>query len=173
MVNTSDEDCRVGTIMYRILIFLMALLVTSCGAAVSTGVPATTTSPPETTGAPATARGDEVVAVWTRSGGFAGITDKMTVYGDGRLVLEPDNGATRTVQGDAAAVQALHELVVASDWQSLDKSYGTQFPDAFAYTIVAGGKTVETFDGTDMPAVLSKVMEQLNQLYTMASQAGT
>src|SRR5688500_17459377 len=99
--------------MYKILILLRALLLTSCGAAASTGAPATTTSPP------ATPRGDEVVAVWMRSGGFAGITDKMTVYADGRLVLEPDNGATHTVQGDAAAVQALHALVSASDWQSL------------------------------------------------------
>jgi hypothetical protein len=112
---------------------------------------------------------NDVVAVWTRSGGIAGLTDKITIYADGRLVTEGDSGS-HTVQGDAAAVQALHEIVVGSDWQGLDDKYGEQFPDAFAYTIEAGGKTITTYDGIETPAVLSQVMQQINQLFTAANQ---
>jgi hypothetical protein len=99
------------------------------------------------------------------------MTDKVTVYGDGRLVTEGDSGS-HTVQGDPAAVQALHALVVGSDWQGLDAKYGEQFPDAFAYTIEAGGKTVQTFDGVETPAVLTQVMQQLNQFMATANQGG-
>src|SRR5688572_10272355 len=124
------------TPMYKILILMCALLLAGCGAAGTTAPPATPTNAPQptpATGGQATTTGDEVVAVLTRSGGFAGITDKITIYGDGRLVTEGDSG-THTVQGDPAAVQALHEIVVGDDWQSLDAKYGEQFPDAFAYT---------------------------------------
>jgi hypothetical protein len=112
-----------------------------------------------------------VVLVWTRSGGFAGLTDKLTIYGDGRLVTEGDSGSN-TVQGDPAAVQALQQIITGGDWQSLEPSYGKQFPDAFAYTIEAGGKTVQTYDGVEMPAVLTQILQQINELFATANQAG-
>jgi hypothetical protein len=181
------------TTMYKALIVLLALILTGCGAAATGSAPAVTTAaagtptsvpvartsepatpsePATSASTPATTRDGEVVAVWNRSGGFAGRTDKMTVYADGRLVVEPDTGNARTVQGDAAAVQALHELVVGSDWQALSNRYGRQVPDAFAYTITAGGKRVETYDGAQLPDVLSQVMEQLNRLYGATRQTG-
>ena len=141
--------------MYKVLTILFVILLAGCGAAGRT--------------AALTAGASDTVAVWSRSGGLAGRDDRMTVYADGRVQVE-GNGATSTVQGDAAAIEALRQRVTGSEWQSLDESYGEQFPDAFAYTIEAGGKTVRTYDGAKMPAALEDVFQQANSLYDAASQ---
>ena len=141
--------------MYKVLTILFVILLAGCGTAGPTGA--------------TTAAASDVVAVWSRSGGIAGSDDRMIVYADGRIQVE-GSGATSTVQGDAAAVEALRQRVTGSEWQSLDESYGEQFPDAFAYTIEAGGKTVRTYDGAEMPAVLAEVFQQINSLYDAASQ---
>ncbi len=140
--------------MYKTLFFLFLILLVGCGTAGPTAAP--------------TAGASDIVAVWSRSGGIAGSDDRMVVYADGRVQVE-GNGATSTVQGDAAAIEALRQLVAGSEWQSLDESYGEQFPDAFAYTIEAGGKTVRTYDGAEMPAALEDVLQQTNSLYDAAS----
>ena len=141
--------------MYKVLTILFVILLTGCGAAGRT--------------AATTAGSSDIVTVWSRSGGIAGSDDRMTVYADGRIQIE-GNGATSIVQGDAAAIEALRQRVTGSEWQSLDESYGEQFPDAFAYTIEAGGKTVRTYDGAEMPAALADVLQQTNSLYDAASQ---
>ncbi len=141
--------------MYKALTVLFVMFLAGCGAAGPTGA--------------TTAVASDVVAVWSRSGGIAGSDDRMTVYADGRIQVE-GSGATSTVQGDAAAIEVLRQLVTGSEWQSLDENYGKQFPDAFAYTIEAGGKTVRTYDGAKMPAVLAEVLQQTNSLYDAASQ---
>lgn len=164
-------------IMHKIC--LLVLILTGCGAAGPIGPPAitatlpgATTTTPEaaaTTPVPAATVDNEIVAVWTRSGGFAGLTDTLTIYADGRLVTEGDSGS-HTVQGDTAAVDTLHETVAGSEWQDLNDTYGEQFPDAFAYTIKAGGKTVTTYDGIETPELLTQVMQQINVLFTAANQ---
>ena len=141
--------------MYKVLTILFVILLAGCGTAEPSGA--------------TTAAATDVVAVWSRSGGIAGSDDRMTVYADGRIQVEGSD-ATSTVQGDAAAIEALRQRVTGSEWRSLDESYGEQFPDAFAYTIEAGGKTVRTYDGAEMPAVLAEVFQQTNGLFDAASQ---
>ena len=120
---------------------------------------------PETT-TPEAPSSDDVLAVWTRSGGFAGLHEVLTVFADGRLSLE-QKGTTGSGQAAPTDFERLQQTLKGPDWQQLEKRYGVQHPDAFQYTIQAKDKTVETFDGSDNPQVLTDLLQQFQALYQM------
>ncbi len=116
----------------------------------------------------------DVVATFTRSGGFQGKTQTLVVNADGTLQLQ--NGdrtgqVFKTAQAPADQVAALSSLVTSPEWQQLESKYGQQVPDGFAYTISAQGKAVATFDGASNPAVLENGLTQLNELWQVAQTA--
>jgi hypothetical protein len=144
----------------RLCTLLLALiLLASCGAAgAQNGTPT------------AADGGDQVVAIWTRSGGFAGTHDVMTVYADGRVTLEQGQGSHEG-QADATVVERLRQTFQSAEWKELEPRYGEQFPDAFQYTIESQGQTVQTFDGASNPPVLQDLLEQFNTIYQGVIQA--
>ena len=129
----------------------------------ATPEPVATSRQPEAT-TPAPASSGDVVAVWTRSGGFAGLHEVLTVFADGRLSLEQRGGA-KTGQAAPADFERLQQTIAGPGWQQLEKQYGVQHPDAFQYTIQAKGKIVETFDGSDYPDVLMDLLQQFQALH--------
>ena len=160
------------------ILLLALLLVAGCGpgaigsAADDDGAESGSGGSSESTATSQTApSGSDVVAVWTRSGGLAGRTEVMTVYADGWVTLD-QQGGLKTALGDMGTINALQQTFAGSEWQALDSSYGEQFPDAFQYTIEAGGKTVQTYDGAENPALLDTVQQQLGELYQAASSTG-
>ncbi|HEY0602963.1 MAG TPA: hypothetical protein VGD58_08625 [Herpetosiphonaceae bacterium] len=130
----------------------------------------TQTSPPAmtetaTTGAP--------LATLRQSGGIAGINETLVVQSDGVLqVIEGEIGGQVTKEGRATPeqIQKLEAALQAEGWQQLDASYGRQVPDGFAYTVVAGAKTVQTYDGAQNPPALESVLSLLNELWQQALQ---
>jgi hypothetical protein len=152
----------------RLAVVIFALvMITACGAVEPDGSPG---------GANGSGNNDDVttspkiVAEQTRSGGFAGIEEQLTVYADGTLELER-RGSTQTAQGDAAAIQALRATVSSAEWSQLDSEYGKPVPDGYTYTVEAGGKTVTTYDGADFPEPLATAMQQLDELYGTVTAA--
>ncbi|HSH80710.1 MAG TPA: hypothetical protein VLA19_19455 [Herpetosiphonaceae bacterium] len=107
------------------------------------------------------------VAVLTRSGGLMGLNEVLTVEADGGLVLDRE-GQVKTGQADESVVQALRDTFNSPEWKALAPKYGRQFPDAFAYTVEAGGKTVTTYDGAENPEPLAAVLDQLLALLQSA-----
>ena len=107
------------------------------------------------------------VAVLTRSGGLMGLNEVLTVEADGDLMLDHE-GQVKTGQADESVVQALRDTFISPEWKALAPKYGRQFPDAFAYTIEAGGKTVTTYDGAENPEPLAAVLRQLLDLLQAA-----
>jgi hypothetical protein len=110
----------------------------------------------------------QVVATQTRSGGFAGIDEKLTVYADGTLQLERQ-GTTQTTTVDPAMVRKLQQTVKSPEWSKLPAKIGQPVPDAFTYAIEAGGKTVTTYDGVDYPEPLATAMQEFAVLYGAAA----
>ncbi len=129
-----------------------------------TSYPAPTVESADTTTAGADTAQD-VVAVWMRSGGFAGFQDSIKVYADGRMEIDR-NGSVTTEQITPSALQSLKATFASSDWAALQPEYGQQFPDAFAYTIEAGGKTVKTYDAAPSPPILETALQQFADLYS-------
>ncbi len=113
---------------------------------------------------------NDIIVTYTRSGGFTGGTDKLTVHADGALTLTTDT-RTKTARAEEAKVRALQQTLANAEWSNLEASYGKQVPDGYAYTIVAGDKTVQTYDGATNPAVLDQVIQDLNGLLALASQS--
>lgn len=145
------------------------VLLAACGAAAPGETPAGKAGTSETTPSAGNDQaGSDIVAIWTRTGGIAGLHEEMTVHADGTLILDR-GGKTQTGQVAPEFLRQLKELVASAAWQNIEPSYGRQSPDAFAYTVEAGGKSVQTYDGAQPPEPLAYVLQLLNMMSQMAS----
>ncbi|MDH7490715.1 MAG: hypothetical protein QHH80_14575, partial [Anaerolineae bacterium] len=112
----------------------------------------------------------QVMLEYERSGGFAGFMDRLTVYADGRAVLNR-KGVETTFRLTPEEMARLTGELASAQFMSLDEAYIPSDPccDRFTYIIrymsPAGGKphTVKTMDGT-IPPQLVPVLETLNNL---------
>jgi hypothetical protein len=107
-----------------------------------------------------------------RSGGIAGLEDRLTISPNGVGVHTPRSGVPRIFRVPPAALADLERALETADFQSLDPAYLPSPPiaDAFTYTITHLGATVVTSDGT-VPAALAPVIAELNRLLVPASAA--
>jgi hypothetical protein len=143
------------TMVYRmqlLILLISVVMLAACG----------TVSPPTTEG-----QDTEIVAQMTRSGGLQGRTERLAVARDGIVMFFNENRTEplQTIQVPQAQVEALESAFASREWQQLETSYGEQTPDAFAYTIIGGGKQVTTYDGATNPPILDKVLQQMNDLW--------
>lgn len=105
------------------------------------------------------------IASLLRSGGLQGDTALVRVYSDGTMVYGRSGGSPlMTSRIPPEQFEALQAALGTAEWQSLDDRYGGPVPDGYTYTIIAGGKWVETYDGVANPPALAQVLDQLNQL---------
>jgi hypothetical protein len=109
----------------------------------------------------------DVLVIFRRSGGIAGIDETLTIYTDGRLELSDRKGKkTAKVAPDELAV--LQKLLAGPEFAALDRQYRAAGADLFIYKVtVPGGKqprTVATMDGAKNPPVLSQVLVELSKL---------
>lgn len=160
----------------------LLLLIAACGSTQtgsdetgSSPAPATVTvdsqiqtSPPAMTETSTTGAGGAPLITLIRSGGITGQTVTFVVQSDGTLqIIEGEIGGPVAKEGRATReqIQKLEELLQSEVWQHLDASYGQQVPDGFAYTLVAGSKTVQTYDAAPDPPVLADVLRLLEELW--------
>ncbi len=119
------------------------------------------------------ARIDQAGQVWLqyeRSGGFAGFLDRLTLYADGRAVLNR-KGLETTFRLTTEEMERIRGELASAGFMGLNESYMPADPccDRFTYVIrymnPEGGKphTVTTMDGT-VPPELVPVLEMLNNL---------
>jgi hypothetical protein len=101
---------------------------------------------------------------YTRSGGFLGLDDHLTIQTSGEVEL------TRRAQAQAFTLNAaqMAKLQTGLDeaaFATLQTSYmpTTTGGDRIEYTVRVAGKTVKTADGT-VPAVLQPLLAMLNQV---------
>lgn len=162
--------------MWKQFAMLIALLlIAGCGETRSEalGTPGrqleTATSSPDQQMTSSPVQAGDVVAVWSRSGGLAGRQETMIVYANGNLEIERD-GSQINARTDMATIKALQQTFGSGDWKGLEARYGRQNPDAFQYTVQAGGKSVTTFDGAPNPPLLERILQDLSRL---SDSAGT
>jgi glucose/arabinose dehydrogenase len=174
----------------RVVAIGLIVLLTACGGQPTTSSapqptqPAAPTQPPEPTAAPqptqepvikvtpgttpdSNAQLGDVLVIFQRSGGIAGIDETLTVYTDGRIELSDRKGKmTAKVTTDELA--ALQKLLAGPEFAALDPKYQAAGADLFTYKVtVPGGKkprTVVTMDGAPTPEVLNQVLVELGKL---------
>ena len=111
----------------------------------------------------------DVLLVFHRSGGFAGLVQQWTLYTDGRIEMP---GGTQQ-QVDISQIQSLRDVIQAADFFALAESYvpADACCDRFTYTITVQmdgqTKTVTTVDDAPkQPAQLTAVIEAITTLIT-------
>jgi len=126
----------------------------------------TTESPTAAGTEPAGRPGVDVVL--TRSGGFAGLDDTVTVTPDGRWTKVDRAGATRTGQLDAGDLDRLRQLT--ADRRLLAEATATApvstCADAFTYQLTVGAVTTSYVDCSSdrtPPAATAAVVDLLTQ----------
>ena len=110
------------------------------------------------------AQAPDVLASYSRVGGFANLDDSLTVHRDGRVVVTRRNGQCEFVL-DRSELKRLEETLDAADLAGLDSQY---LPDAagadlMEYAVTYNGRTVSAAD-TAVPDQLWPVLELLNQM---------
>jgi hypothetical protein len=102
---------------------------------------------------------------FTRSGGFAGFDDTLVVARDGGLTLTDKFKAVKQASVEPAALAALDSLVHGAEFRALAPSYKAEGADLMVYTVsVPGVAKVSTMDAAQHPAVLDKVLAEINGL---------
>jgi len=170
---------------FTIILFLFALVLTACQ---STGANAkgkatnevakVTPSPDKTAlnvALDATPSPADLVIVFERSGGFAGVDEKWSIYTGGKIVKE--NGDTFSV--DAAKVTALLDAAEAANFFEMKASSAigsvSNCKDCFSYklTITSNGQTntITTSDGaTGLPDAFMEILKQIKVLIVPPTQ---
>ena len=108
------------------------------------------------------------IIVYQREGGFAGTSDKWTIYPTGRIVAA--DGAAWQVP--AEQVEPLFASVQSSAFASLATAKPATKPcaDCYTHTVTVFGpgapQTVTFTDGTHLPAPLPQILAEVNRFVT-------
>lgn len=175
-----------------IVIFLAAVFLAACAAPPA---PTPTTEPPvRATAAPIEQPTDasaqrptaeatrterdplppDVLAVYHKSGGFAGLDETTTIYQGGLVEVTGrrlPNGAS--VKLDEPMLQPVRRMFESQEFADLETSYRALGADLFTYTITARDrngnmKTVTAMDGSGYPDFLGQLIVMLEQLRDLA-----
>lgn len=129
--------------------------------------PASSTSELDAQATPVTLA-DDVLVVYRKHGGIAGIDETLVVHHGGLLELT-SRGGKKSVQADGPMIQPLRRMFEQKDFGELEPLYQAAGADLFVYTVTARDtngkiKTVTTMDAAKTPSYLGVILSMLNQL---------
>lgn len=171
--------------LFQLVLLSALLLLAACGGTQtgtttdetgSSPAPATATADSQTQMSPQPAMTETAVSegagaplvTLNRSGGIAGVNVTVVVQPDGTVqLIDGEIGGSVTKEGRATPeqIQKLEAALQTDGWRQLDATYGEPVvADGFTYTVVAGAKTVKTYDGAPNPPALENVLSLLNEL---------
>jgi len=115
-------------------------------------------------GTPDMRDGKSVLVEFTRTGGFAGFNDALTLYQDGSALVTRKE-FTREITLTADELSTIRQLIQDASFGSLQPDYPPEAPgaDYFTYTVTYEGKTVTAQD-TGVPESLQPLIEALGTL---------
>lgn len=127
-----------------------------------------------TCGGPARTRSDasaggDVLLVYRRTGGLAGLNDQLTIHANGKVTLQQKNGRQDAFMLDDSTLSGLMKTLDSASFFQLESRYepGRTIPDALNYEITyrnAGRRhTVTVTDGA-IPQQLAPLLDQLNEI---------
>lgn len=125
--------------------------------------PATKSTPTVVAGKENKVVSSEILIEYRRSGGFAGLSDHLTIYGDGAAKLAR-KGKDCKLALDPSDVTSLQKLLDDAQFSKLHRTYSPsrQGADFFTYVLTHKGHTVQAMD-TAVPGSLYPVLNFLNQ----------
>lgn len=112
----------------------------------------------------------DTLVLFERTGGFAGVSDRMEVYRNGTVTLTQRGGNDR-FSLEPALLDDLRSALTQSGFQRLRDRYQAQkpVPDAFLYRITCEGKTVSVEEPA-VPPALKPVLSLLDVIMNTPNQ---
>lgn len=149
--------------MFRFKLFVLCALA-FLSACVTGATPLAPTLP-----FPTPALADDILAIYHKSGGIAGMDETLTVYHGGVLELKTRGGNPKSLKVNEEMVQPLRRLFEQKEFGALAPQYRAVGADLFTYTITARDangnvKTVTTMDTAKHPEYLGLLLVMLEQL---------
>jgi hypothetical protein len=110
-----------------------------------------------------------LLVAYHRTGGFAGLDDRLSVARSGLAIHTARDGTAQVFRLSATDLDELADALEAANFPALEDEYLPPFPisDGFRYTLTHRGKTVVTADGA-VPAALEAPIAVLNRLLAAA-----
>jgi len=111
-----------------------------------------------------------VLLTFTRSGGFAGTTETITVQSDGRVEFEGDAAPPQTLELPPELLNRLEEELQDLDWERAAKEPANVVcSDCFTYDIRAGGQQVTTTGLGQSGQELSDFLALIEEIFANSS----
>lgn len=161
-------------LFFAIALPAFALALAACSAAATlpaTPAPTSAARPTLASSLPTRANpvADDVLVIYRKSGGIAGIDETLVVHQGGLLELTMRGGATKSVQADHAMIQPVRRMLEQPEFSALQPLYQAAGADLFTYTVTARDangnlKTVTTMDAAPTPPYLGQLIAMLEQL---------
>lgn len=103
---------------------------------------------------------------YSRTGGFAGIRERLRVYRGGRAEVVRGSGALTELRLSCRCVRALRDALVAARFASLATVYAPDAPvaDGFLETVAYGGRSVRVLTGAELPPRLARALAVLRDV---------
>ncbi|HZQ09574.1 MAG TPA: hypothetical protein VFD70_23555 [Anaerolineae bacterium] len=158
--------------IHLLLLLALALVISCTAAPMPTTAPAPTPMPIQTSSVaqtPPPTLPDDVLVIYHKTGGIAGVNDTLTVHQGGLLELVNRQGEKKTANADEAMIQPVRRMLEQKDFGELQPTYSASGADLITYTITArdstgAPKTVVTMDSAPHPPFLGQLIVMLDQL---------
>jgi hypothetical protein len=113
---------------------------------------------------------DELL-IFTRSGGFAGTTETLTIRADGRAELEGDASPPGRIEVPPELLTRLEEELESLDWErAATEPKNVVCNDCFAYDIRAGGQRIKTTGLGQSGEELGDLLALIDEIITTGSR---
>jgi hypothetical protein len=147
--------------LYLLIVFLTACRPVFAGSKPTASSPETSASGPKSVQSPWT-------LTYTRSGGFAGISESVKIGSDGSV----HDSQGQAISAPAEEVEALIAEINALDFSSFDDAYGNSSDcrDCYTYTLTfeQGGETktitIVEDGSSELPTELQSLLQKLNAI---------
>jgi hypothetical protein len=135
-------------------------------------------APPPSPGLPSlpeAAHEPGLLVTYTRSGGFAGRHEVLTVHDDGQLELTVRQRGQWRLQADQQQLDQLRQMLQSQEFQELAGPYQIRGADLITYTITVHepvSRSVVSTDGAEVPPFLRQLRRHLDSLRGAAATRG-
>lgn len=158
----------------KIVFLFVFTLLFSCTTETAPPLPPSTRSGQATATGPALTRApqpflaNDVLAIYQKSGGIAGINETLIIHQGGLLELTMRSG-TKSILVNEPQIQPLRRMLEQKEFGELAPMYQALGADLFTYRITArdangSAKTVTTMDAAKQPDYLGLLIAMLEQL---------
>lgn len=120
---------------------------------------------------------DDILVIYHKAGGIAGIDETLTIHQGGVVELVTRNGNPKSLLLSEPTLLPIRRMIEQKEFGELESQYQALGADLFVYTITARDsngktKTVVTMDGAKNPDYLGLLIVMLENMRAIVAKNG-